>query len=281
MTNECPISKNPIFIFSAGMRTGSTLLQRLITSSEQALIWGESGNGLNCLASSYHNYLDKLLSPNQDGYIENVRGGHGHEQYENFRKDKNSGVHLFIANINPPPDDIKNTFLFFFESMYAKSAEHLGYKRWGVKDVYSGAKTAIFLRGLYPQAKFVFLVRHPHDTLLSLKRHDWMGSFNDPFLHHALIWKRLSSEFRTLDFGLIVRYEDLISNNNVINKLRDYLELPGIPLDFIELSRADVRPANIKKLSLIERIKLFLLIRKEMAHHGYKYKMLIKSVESL
>ena len=76
-------SYSPIFIFTTGWRTGSTLLQRLITSSGETLIWGESGGALNDFQQAYHAYTQM----NGDGATLYNRGfgGNGEEQYNSFR----------------------------------------------------------------------------------------------------------------------------------------------------------------------------------------------------
>ncbi|MEO0535490.1 MAG: hypothetical protein AAF215_16660 [Cyanobacteria bacterium P01_A01_bin.123] len=38
------VADSPIFVFSAGWRSGSTLLQRLVMSDKSVVIWGELFN---------------------------------------------------------------------------------------------------------------------------------------------------------------------------------------------------------------------------------------------
>src|SRR4030042_4385095 len=149
----------PIFIFSAGLRSGSTLLQRMITASGEALIWGESGGALQCFADAARRY-EQMLGAG-DIHCAYGFGGHGAGEFKRFVESGKEGVHKWIACMNPPEHEITNAFRRMFELLYADTALKLGYKRWGVKEVVAGVDTAQFLRMLYPEAKFLFLVRNP------------------------------------------------------------------------------------------------------------------------
>ena len=43
------LEKGPVFLFSAGWRSGSTLLQRLITHGGEVMMWGEPFGALDAL----------------------------------------------------------------------------------------------------------------------------------------------------------------------------------------------------------------------------------------
>ncbi len=259
----------PIFIFAAGWRSGSTLLQRMLMSSGKALIWGESGGALKCFAEAARRY-EQMLGPGNIRY-EYGFGGNGDEEFKQFEKSGKNGVHTWIACINPPEQIIKDALRKTLEDIYAETARRMGYQRWGVKEVVAGTDTARLLMELYPKAKFVFLVRNPFACILSIKRRDWMDQkgMRDPLTYYANHWKKLASGFRTAGFGYYVRYEDLVEKQEIRQVLMNYVELTDLPEDFISRSRADWEAQNMDKLTRMERLKIHRLLSDEMAYHGY------------
>lgn len=263
--------EKPMFLFSAGWRTGSTLLQRAIIASGKALIWGEAGEALNSFSSAEEGYV-QMLGPGDKVYSGGL-GGNGAQQFDAFKKaDRRHGVNLWIPCMNPPIETIHQAFRHMFDEMYGKPARELGYRAWGVKEVRSGIDTAKFLKRLYPDAQFVFLVRNPIDCLTSLKRHNWMDRPKDEraleyYAHH---WVKLASEFRTADFGMLVRYEDFISQTSTANSLMSYLGLPEIQTDFISESRVKGNVNNESGLGWRELRRAKAIVLSEMQEHGYK-----------
>ena len=261
---------SPVFVFSAGWRSGSTFLQRLITASGRILVWGEAGGALNSLEDAAQRYA-QMLGPGHQQFRHGA-GGNGEKQFETFRQDPVQGAHRWVASLNPPATQIDAAFRAFFDTCYGAPARALGFERWGVKEVVSGLETARFLRRLWPDARFLFLVRNPLDCLLSIKRRNWMSlpeSRNRPrfFAEH---WARLAREFRTADFGHLVRYEDLRQDSDVLQILCDYLDMPLPPADFLASSRADWSPANDAELSFWERRLALRILAREMRAHGYR-----------
>jgi hypothetical protein len=259
----------PIFIFAAGWRSGSTLLQRMLMSSGGALIWGESGGALQCFADAARRYKQMLGSGNiryEYGF-----GGNGAEEFKQFQRNGGNDVYTWIACINPPEQIIKDALRRTLEDIYAETARRMGYQRWGVKEVFTGTDTARLLMELYPEAKFVFLVRNPLACILSIKRRDWMDQkgMRDPLMFYANHWKKLAAGFRSAGFGHYVRYEDLVEKQETRELLINYVELTGIPPDFISQSHADWKAHKMEKLTRVERLRIRMLLSDEMACHGY------------
>ena len=108
--------KGPIFIFSAGWRSGSTLLQRMVTASGKALIWGEAGGALNRFADALECYR-QMLGPGDKRYKYGY-GGWGERQYERLKKSREDITNKWIASLNPPENIFLESFRYFFESLY-------------------------------------------------------------------------------------------------------------------------------------------------------------------
>ncbi|WJW74441.1 sulfotransferase [Thiohalobacter sp. IOR34] len=259
----------PVFVFSAGWRSGSTLLQRLLTASGEVLVWGESGGALNGLADALEQYR-QMLGPGGQRYRFGF-GGNGAAQFEAFAADPGDGAHRWIASMNPPEARILDSFRLQLETLYAGPARELGFPRWGVKEVLCGLDTARFLRELWPDARFLFLVRHPLDCLLSIKRRNWMDQPQRPdrLAYFAEHWRRLAAEFRAADFGLLLHYERLLNDPQQMRAMCDYLDIGGIPQDFARSSRADWQAQNAQQLGFLERRRALRILGDEMRQHGY------------
>lgn len=260
---------NPIFIFSAGWRSGSTLLQRMITASGEVLIWGEAGGSLDNFADALERY-EQMLGPGGQRFKHGF-GGHGDEQYQQLQLASKESVHKWVACLNPPQEIFLDAFRSFLATAYATPAAKLGYPNWGIKEVQSGIETARFMKRLYPEAKFVFLVRNPLDCLTSIKRRNWLGHHGDaePLAYYTNHWLRLAAEFRKAEFGYQIRYEDLLSSPQAMDELTDYLGI-SLPSGFAEKSRVDWQAENDKPLSFFERRRLLKTAEDEMGRYGYR-----------
>jgi len=260
----------PIFIFSAGWRSGSTLLQRLISASNEVLIWGEAGGALDYFTESFSCYEQMLGDGNQR--FKHGFGGNGAVEFAKFKSELDQKNHFWSACMNPPIEQVTDNFRGFLEKMYGQPAIKLGYPSWGVKEVRSGIDTALFLKRIFPDAKFLFLVRNPFDVITSIKKRNWMDHIDHPLpiIFYAQHWKKLANEFKQTDFGLLIKYEDLICDQFEIQKLRDYLNLTDIPDNFIKESHADWKVNNKSELSFFEKKTLTYILKKELILYNYK-----------
>ena len=55
---EKDLSDQPLFVLSSGQRCGSTLIQRLLNSNHDILIWGEQHGYLNGFLREYRAFLE-------------------------------------------------------------------------------------------------------------------------------------------------------------------------------------------------------------------------------
>jgi hypothetical protein len=260
----------PIFIFSSNWRSGSTLLQRLVNASNEVLIWGESGGALDSFQDAFVRY-QQMLGDGDTLYTHGY-GGNGSRQFEEFSKGETGTHNKWIACMNPPLEHIQAQIRNLMDRIYRIPAEELGYSRWGIKEVRSGIETAKFLKQLYPDAKFLFLVRNPMSSILSIKKRKWLDERGhpNPLLFYANHWAKLSKEFRNADFGMLLKFEEMVSDPELVRRLGDYLDLDALPEDFISNSHADWPTKNEEGLSMLEKLKLRYLLREEMDHYGYR-----------
>jgi hypothetical protein len=223
-----PSQENPVFILSAGWRSGSTLLQRLIMSRESILIWGEPyshARVLHHLAASVSAITPEW--PKDEWFI------------DRYPRDELSS--RFVANMYPNVQDLLQACLACIRNLLAEPASRRGFARWGLKDVRLTIDDAHFLHWLYPQGRFVFLCRNPYMAYRSYRLdRSWYYEWpDDPVFTAGRFgrhWRELTRGFqdgyRDLD-GVFLRYEDLCTGNFDVTELEEYLQL-GIDTGLLE-----------------------------------------------
>ena len=236
--------ESPIFIFSAGWRSGSTLLQRLICSEKNILLWGEP-------------YGDRVpicrLSSSINGLTEN-------DPHIKYSIDKLSGdiSKSWIANLNPGTEYLCKAHRAFVDKIFSHPAKENGFDRWGCKWVRLTAYHAQYLKWLYPQSKLLFLVRNPFDAFLSYKQKKWFTVKPhykvDNVLKFMAHWRYLSESFineRERLGAILVRYESL-SSCSTLDIIDSYL---GIKVNRNVLSHTvGARDKSKLKLTIYEKL---------------------------
>lgn len=191
----------PVFLICGGGRTGSTMVERLLVSTRQVLVWGEHGGILI-------RQLRALMEGMQTWMRVKARG-----QFARFLKE---GYNAWIPNMNPEPVAFSAACRAFLETSLGQPARALGYPRWGFKEIKYGKPAILFLQELYPDAGFIFLIRNPLDCLKSIKSTGWYpsdyGASPETFLNE---WTRITVDLLDLENqcpnAALVRYEDLLT----------------------------------------------------------------------
>ena len=212
----------PIFILASGQRCGSTLIQRLLNSHSNVLIWGEQLGHLNNFLPEYNRlraWCDQYAS-HRDMYV-------------------TKGYDHFLANMMPSGEQLDDVVVAYLTTLFGISAAQLGKSIWGFKEVRYDANVAISLQNCFPHARFIHLTRHIVDCFISLKRWelDGTGSWNREWTIFALKhWVRISASFRVDNARFLhllqVRYEDLVADpHTFLRTLAEFLGLAVADLD--------------------------------------------------
>jgi hypothetical protein len=213
----------PILILASGQRCGSTLIQRLLCSHPDILVWGEHGGGLR-------NVLE--LSESLKRWDEGVQGSIVRAEFED---DAHQG---WIANMLPEPETYAGAARGYIDTLFAAPAAARGRARWGFKEVRFGMPEATAIRALYPGTRVVHVTRHPRKVLISLDSWErgggfWQRSFTKDTMR---LWRDVNDGFLPerdgSDWVSSWRFEDVVAAPDAfMDELSRFLGIDGKDLD--------------------------------------------------
>lgn len=265
---------SPVFLLSAGWRSGSTLLQRLICSTGQITIWGEPLG-------------DSGLIPRMAMSLNTISSDWPPESYFSESTELEEFGSNWIANITPSLGSLRKAHRAFMDEWLGKSAiDTYGVEKWGLKEVRLTIEHAKYLKWLYPNARFVFIYRNLFDAYCSWRGNtwsnvntgflDWPGYSSYSPLLYGRHWKQLLTGYlegyKDVD-GYLVKYEDLVAGKVDLQELADYIGIASI--DSSVLDKRVASPASIKvkrkkkRLLFVEKWILRLVAGKLLKKTGY------------
>jgi len=231
----------PFFIVGCG-RSGNTVLRRVICESYDVAIPPENPfvykmirnmvfspqgkrarNGLGYLERKLSEPRSRLL-PDGTNYVI--------DKHKEFSIDFQSIVSNLIAKNECNIGTI-------FSSLYEENASVQGRKRWGDK-----TPVMIFnyhlVKKMFPQAKFIFMVRDPLDCVSSYRKR--MGVSVEKTAARWLMASRMEENIRSKypDSIITVRYEDLVSGQGQeIDKVAGFLGLSALASGAVDYRYGD------------------------------------------
>ena len=262
--------EQPVFVLSAGWRSGSTLLQRMIMENNRDLLmWGEPFPHCNIhdgLVNQFRAFTSKW--PPSPYFLSTMK--------------LQDASDTWVANLYPDVDDLLKAHRSFHRTLFAEPAHRAGWKSWGLKEVRLSIDHATYLRVLYPKCKIILLYRNPYDAYLSYSRWDatvfraWPDRFVATPYGFGCNWAELTrgyhEGYERID-ALLIKYEDL-DNPDAAARLQRYLGWP-VPrssemrrIREPDYSKAARKPKR-KSLRATERAMLNLATRSVLHEVGY------------
>ena len=214
-TENPPADAFPIFLLGSG-RSGTTLLQKILNSADDVMIWGEHGGFLKQIAQAYFHNTE---NPNVNGQIFE-KNAVAKDPNLDFNPSMLTKIGYSWMNWYGRREVAAN-FAGLIESFFHPPG--MEKRHWGFKEIrYGGNDRAIeMLAELFPNARFVFIARNPVDVIASQTALGWgsrtaLGSG----------WKQLAEVWAARNRGLLefqraneertrwVRFESLISKDS-------------------------------------------------------------------
>lgn len=260
----------PVILLAGGWRSGSTLLQRVLMSERDLMIWGEpfARSGIvTSLASQFRAFTPEWPPA---GYF-----------VSSFGQDLSAE---WVANSYPDAAELIAAHRAFFIELLAKPARALGRRRWGFKEVRLDGPHALYLKLLFPRARFVFLVRNPYAAYASFRHyiksdfHDWPRRPIRSAGEFGSLWRDLASSLEQVApevDALWLQYEDYLREPALHERLCAHVGAALTPPGQLSLipsagqigATATAKPAN--RLLWYERRGLARQVGPLAARFGY------------
>jgi hypothetical protein len=219
----------PCFVLSAGWRSGSTALQRLLSSSHDMFVWGEPYTTGQVLARLERMTAEALGSDyGQECVIDTTDIGPGMSA-------------RWMATTYPPTASLLTAARAYLNGLFWEPLAPLGYRSWGLKEVNLRAAQTRLLQNAFPDASYVFLVRHPVAAYRSFRAHAAM--WPAPARGHRArltwvsgpvgfgrVWLDGATYAREQVTGrsMVVRYEDAVADAAFAQRLSSHV---GVEVD--------------------------------------------------
>lgn len=218
--------RDPVFLFVVGLGAGGWELQRAISSTRKVLVWRSAPGSLNHFLEGLR-LTDLPINGIESGWLQGSR--------KTNRKRLKAGEDIlpYVGSLSMPSSHARRQFRNMLESMYGALSAKYGFPEWGIYDPTADKMTMDLLRTIYPNSKFVFLVRHPIVSIESslksgLTLRDRWGERSAEFPAESWLakeWASKASQFHGTPYGMRVRYEDLEGSSEARHELADYLGL--------------------------------------------------------
>lgn len=210
------VDGEPIFLVSSSGRSGSTLIQRLISSHDGIKILGEPQGALE----EIFRHSIKMVEINHKGVVQT-----GQSEFDKF------GYRGWIANL--PAANITNVKKYIKKQITQHFKQGIS-KVWGIKFIQLSSKSINRLHTLYPDATFIYLFRDIKEVGKSYnkKRGWWKTGTYDSWVINS---NRLLDYIKALPsnmHSIILDFDRVIEDKQyLVNHLEDELNIKTGSLD--------------------------------------------------
>ena len=203
--------------FIIGSKRGGTTLLRLMLNKHTQLIIPPESHFILPLVKTFP-YLDRSLSFSQLEEIKSIIINH--PRFDTWKMDAEE-VDSVINSLDEP-----RILAAVIEGLFLRKIRDSGKTTWGEKTP-EYIDIIPQLNSLFPESKFIALVRDGRDVAISLKDRGWEGW---SIYQRAIYWKRC---IRNIEFlnklgnrTLMVKYERLVTNvEEVLSEITEFLDV--------------------------------------------------------
>ncbi len=206
----------PICIASPLRRSGTTLIQRLICSASNGLIYGETcANDFQMISNLFTSKKSFLLQ---------------HKDWRNdqIKKVLKGEVNDWIPDLMPDIDSYINAYHQMIEALvnnYGAFAVQENRPVWGMKMPEWNPTNLVLLQQLLPDLKIIYLHRNLEDCVRSAKKIEMVMGIEE-IKRFCFTWKQFSDYVKINlkgDNVLHLKYEDLIDDpDKWINEIESF-----------------------------------------------------------
>ncbi len=215
----------PIIITSPTPRCGTTLVQRLVSSSENAFVYGEEvGNQIKTLTAWFVGQLQ---------FIERMGG----VLDADFNSALAGNLDAWRPGLTPPAAIMTKVWVETFYQMPFLLSSHagsIGRPLWGFKHPSYDRDTIKAMLSFMPQARVIYVFRNLFDVLSSAKARKFVNTRNQTIKFCAQWAKNMNeaAELAQDERILFVKYEDLIQRRaDYVRLLEMFTKAENIKVD--------------------------------------------------
>ena len=268
-----PDSCKPIFLIASVWRTGSTLTQRLIVSSNELIMWGEPFASCAVIQNLYNTTRSFIEPYSRLAWPQFTLSRMKEEERDTLI---NSMGRQWIANLYPDIRDLKESYRLMLDRIFYQSAQKEGFERFGIKFVRLTVEHVQFLQWIYPDARIVFLTRNPYDSWNSYNGCNWNYRYPDLNIsklgQFIKIWEKNTNEFSQFTGQNIkmFRYEDVINSSDVRRELKEHCHLEAMDETILAVREKGIpNTDNLKGISSKDIQQIDRMVGKTAKKFGY------------
>jgi len=211
---------SPLFVLGPTTRNGITLIQRLLNSTRQIIVYGENAALVHHMTTLAFKAIDNHQQFNA-------------EATEVRRQFLSGQVEGWTSNLWPDTGAFANALCEGFYKaimVYEQCSREYGYARWGVKNPLANPYTIPGLLFLLPHTRFVFIHRHLFDAAKSAKARKFINTEQELIQFAALYQRNMHAVLNTpREQTLIIKHEDLVAEPEpVLSRLERFAGVQGI-----------------------------------------------------
>lgn len=216
------ITTPPIIISSPVRRSGTTLLQRLLTSAPNTLIYGESCANDFQMFTNFYLSKQLQLAASKDWrkeQLDSVLAGN-----------VNDWIPDLMPDIDEYLDGMKENFIRLL-NFYPSFAKQKNRQNWGMKLPEWNPSNLKLIEQFFPNFKIIYIVRNLEDCVRSAKKVDMIKGVNE-INQYCQIWKMhkdATQQNFKVENTMYISYESLVENPQpILNKLEKFTGAKGI-----------------------------------------------------